>query len=63
MEGCSGRSLIMRLAMPLVRDSTASDPLSCSYVVGILLGAATVKGVTPSGGPTNCPRSTCDHGV
>jgi hypothetical protein len=62
-KGVASRSLIVRSAVPLIRGSTTSDPLSCSSVTGVLLGAATVKGVMPSGGPTSCPRSTCDLGV
>jgi hypothetical protein len=38
------------------------DPLSSYSVAGILLGPTTVNGVMPSGGPANCPRSTCDLG-
>jgi hypothetical protein len=50
--------------VPRVRGFTAGDPLSSSSVVaGVLLGATTVKGVMPSGGPASRPRSTCDLGV
>jgi hypothetical protein len=59
-KGVVDRSLIVRSAVPLVRGSTAGDPLSCSSVAGVLLGAAIVKVVTPSGGPASRPRSTCD---
>jgi hypothetical protein len=62
MEGC-GWSLIMRSVVPLVRGSTADDPLSSSSVAGVLLGAATVKEVMPSGGPASRLRSTCNLGV
>jgi hypothetical protein len=61
--GVVGRSLIVRLATPLVRGSTAGNPLSSSSVAGVLLGPATVNGVMPSGGPARRPRSTCDLGV
>jgi hypothetical protein len=49
--------------MTLVRGSTAGDPLSSSSVAGVLLGAATVNGVTPFSCPASRPRSTCDLGV
>jgi hypothetical protein len=64
-----GRSLIMRSAISLVKGSSAGDPLSSSSssssssIAGVLLGAAIVKGVMPSGGPASRPRSTCDLGV
>jgi hypothetical protein len=56
-RGIVGWSLIVRSVVPLVRGSTAGDPLSTS-VVGALLGPATVNGVMPSCGPANRPRST-----
>jgi hypothetical protein len=61
--GVASRSPIMRSVIPLVRGSTAGDPLSCSSVAGVLISTATVNGVMPSGGPANHPRSTCDIGV
>jgi hypothetical protein len=48
--------MIERSVVPLVKRSTASDPLPSS-VPGVLLGAAIVKGEAPSGGPTSRPRS------
>jgi hypothetical protein len=62
-KGVADRSLIVRSVMPLVRGSTTGDPLSSSSIVEVLLGAATVKGVMPSGGPASRPRSTYDLGV
>jgi hypothetical protein len=62
-KGVDGRSLIVRSAVPLVRGSTASDPLSCSSVVGVLLGAATVNGMMLVGGLASHPKLTCDLGV
>jgi hypothetical protein len=44
--------------VPLVRGSAAGDTLSCSSVVGVLLGVATMKGVMPAGGPSSHPKST-----
>jgi hypothetical protein len=61
--GVADWSVIMRLAVPLVRGSTADDPLPSSSVAWVLLGAATVNGVVPSGGPASRPRSTCDLGM
>jgi hypothetical protein len=61
--GIADRSLIVRSAVPLVRGSTAGDPLSCSSVAGVLTSPATVNGVMPSSGPANRPRSTCFLGV
>jgi hypothetical protein len=61
--GAIGRSLIVRLVIPLVRGSTTNDPLSCSSVAGVLISPATMNGVMPSGRPANRPRSTCDLGV
>jgi hypothetical protein len=49
--------------MHLVRGSTADDSLSCSSVVGVLLGAAIVNEVMPTGGLASHPKSTCDLGV
>jgi hypothetical protein len=49
--------------VPLVRGSTASDPLPYSSVARVLPGAVTIKGVVPSGGPASRPRSTCDLGM
>jgi hypothetical protein len=57
-KGVAGRSLIVRSAVPLVRGSAAGDTLSCSSVVGVLLGVATMKGVMPAGGPSSHPKST-----
>jgi hypothetical protein len=61
--GVADRSLIVRSAIPSVRGSTTSDPLSSSSVAGVLLGPATVNGVMPSGGPAINPRSTCVLGL
>jgi hypothetical protein len=61
-EGVAGWSMIERSTVPIVRVSTASDPL-LSSVAGALTSPTTVNGVTPSGGPASCPRSTCDLGV
>jgi hypothetical protein len=47
--------------MPLVMGSTAGDPLPSS-IAGALTSLATVNGVTPSGGPANRLRLTCDLG-
>jgi hypothetical protein len=44
--------------VPLVRGSTAGDPLSRSSVAGALTSPTTVNGVAPSGGPASHPRST-----
>jgi hypothetical protein len=62
-KGVAGRSVIERSIVPLVRGSTAGDPFPSYSVAWVLLGAATVKGVAPSGGPASCPRSTCDLGM
>jgi hypothetical protein len=48
--------------MPLVRGSTAGDPLSSS-VAGVLLGPATMNEVMPSGDLANRPRLTCVLGL
>jgi hypothetical protein len=61
--GVDGRSLIIRSTVPLVKGSTAGEPLSCSSVAGVLTSPTTVNGVMPSGGPTNHPKSTCVLGV
>jgi hypothetical protein len=60
--GVVDQSLIVRSVVPQVRGSTADDPLSSSFVAGVVLGLATVNGVIPSIGPANRPRSTCDLG-
>jgi hypothetical protein len=41
--------------VPLVRGSTTNDSLSYSSVVGVLLGATTMNGVMPVGGPASRP--------
>jgi hypothetical protein len=56
-------NLIVGSAVPLVRGSTAGDPLSCSSIAWVLTSLATVNGVMPSGGLANRPRSTCVLGV
>jgi hypothetical protein len=62
-NGVAGRSVIERSAMPLIRGSTAGDPLLSSSIVGFLTSPATVNEVKPSGGLANRPRSTCDLGM
>jgi hypothetical protein len=62
-NGVAGRSVIEISVVPLVRGSTASDPLLSSSIVGVLTSWATVNEVIPSGGPTNRPRSTCVLGM
>jgi hypothetical protein len=54
--------VIERSVVPIVRVSTASDPLPSS-VAGALTSPATTNGVAPSGGPASRPRSTCNLGV
>jgi hypothetical protein len=54
--------VIERSVVPLVRGSIAGDPLPSS-LVGVLLGAGTMNGVTPSGGLTSRPRLSCDLGM
>jgi hypothetical protein len=49
--------------MPLVRGSTTGDPVPSSSVAVVLLGAATVNEVAPSGGLTSYQRLTCDLGM
>jgi hypothetical protein len=61
-RGVADRLVIKRYIVPLVRGSTASDPLPSS-VAGALTSPATVNGVAPSGGPTSRLRLTCDLGV
>jgi hypothetical protein len=51
-KGVTGRSLIVRSVVPLVKGFTVGDPF-CSSVAGVM----------PSGGSANRPRSTCVLGV
>jgi hypothetical protein len=58
-NGVAGRSVIERFVVPIVRGSTAGDPLLSISVVWVLTSPASMNGVIPSGGSTNRPRSTC----